>query len=111
MDIIGTRTGEIFFARTPVMWGRIGRVPRFGVRRCLMVGQLRMDDARTGEKYFAPTHAVRCYIGRASRFGVRRWLMVGCLRMNGARAGGLKCAAQEVDFGNRIGYSSTIYMK
>ena len=30
--------------------------------------------------------------------------------VNGARAGGLKCAAQaEVDFGNRIGYSSTIY--
>ena len=32
--------------------------------------------------------------------------------VNGARAGGLKCAAQaEVDFGNRIGYSGTTYMK
>ncbi len=78
----------------------LGRAPRFGVRRCLMVGQLRMDDARTGEKYFALTSMVRRG-GDVLRSGV-----------NGARAGGLKCAAQaEVDFGNRIGYSSTIYMK
>ncbi len=108
----GARTGEKFLARTHAVRCYVGRAPRFMVRPWLMVARFRTDGARTGEKYFAPTHAVRCYIGRALRFMVRPWLMVGCLRMNGARAGGPKCAAQaEVDFGNRIGYSSTTYMK
>ena len=56
-----------------------------------------MDGARTGEKYFARTSMVR-WGGDVLRSGVI-----------GARLGGPKCAAQEVDFGNRIGYSSTIY--
>ncbi len=58
----------------------LGRAPRFGVRRLLMVGRLRMDGARTGEKYFAPTHAVRGYIGAgATIHGVAMfdgWVMV-----------------------------------
>ncbi len=52
---------------------------------------------RRSEKYFARTTVVRRG-GDVLRLGV-----------NGARAGGLKCAAQEVDFGNRIGYSGNIY--
>ena len=65
-----------------------------------MVGRLRIIGAQTGEKYFALTSMVRRG-GDVLRSGV-----------NGARAGGLKCAAQaEVDFGNRIGYSGTTYMK
>ena len=59
MDIIGTRRGEIFFARTSVVWGRIGRAPRFMAWRLLIPGRLRMDGARTGEKYFARTFMVQ----------------------------------------------------
>ena len=56
----------------------------------------RLGGARAGEKYFARTSMVRRG-GDVLRLGV-----------NGARAGGLKCAAPEVDFGNRIGYSCTM---
>ena len=65
----------------------------------MMVGRMDIVGTRRGEIYFARTSLVRRG-GDVLRSGV-----------NGARAGGLKCAAQEVDFGNRIGYSSTIYMK
>ena len=50
--------------------------------------------------------------GRATNISpvqMRRGGDVLRLGVNGARAGGLKCAAQEVDFGNRIGYSGTVY--
>ena len=93
-----------------------------------------MGGARAGEKYFAPTLVVlligmggdcvtangwrtdgrkifRPYIRGAAACGGRATTMCGRLRINGARAGCLKCAAQEVDFGNRIGYSGTTYMK
>ena len=38
LRINGARRGEIFFARTNAARGYIGRVPRFGACRCLMVG-------------------------------------------------------------------------
>ena len=66
---------KFFSPGHPWCGGKLGRAPRFGVRRCLMVGRWRMDGTRTGEKYFAPTHAARGYIGRAPRFGVRRLLI------------------------------------
>ena len=62
-----------------------------------MVGQKDIVGTRRGEKYFARTSKMRRG-GDVLRSGVI-----------GARLGGPKCAAQEVDFGNRIGYSSTIY--
>ena len=66
----------------------------------MMVGRVDIVGTRRGEIFFARTSMVRRG-GDVLRSGV-----------NGARAGGLKCAAQaEVDFGNRIGYSSTLYMK
>ena len=92
MDIIGTRRGEIFFARTSVMRRRTAGA------RSKRVGDS-ASIAHVGAKKISPAHMRRG--GDVLRSGV-----------NGARAGGPKCAAQaEVDFGNRIGYSSTMYMK
>ena len=54
----GARTGEKYFAPTHVVRGYIGRVPRFMVRRWLLVGRWRMGGARAGEKYSAPTVVV-----------------------------------------------------
>jgi len=85
IDIVGTRTGEKYFAPTHAARGYIGRAPRFMAWRCLMVGRLRTDGTRTGEIFFAPTHAVRGYIGRAPRFMAWRLLIPGRLRMGGAR--------------------------
>ena len=55
-----TRRGEIFFARTTVVWGQIGRAPRFMEWPCLMVGRMDIDGTRRGEIFFARTFMVRC---------------------------------------------------
>ena len=66
------------------------------VRRCLMVGRLRINGARTGEIFFARTNAVNGYIGYAPRFMVWRCLMVGRLRTNRARRGEIYFARTSV---------------
>ena len=123
----GTRTGEKYFAPTHAVRGYIGaRNTIHGVG--IVDTRAIADGWRTGgRKIFRP------YIGgfinwdgrrlcdgewmahrRAKKISpahIRRGGDVLRSGVNGARAGCLKCAAQEVDFGNRIGYSGTIYMK
>ncbi len=55
--------GEKYFAPTHAVRCSIGRAPRFGTWRCLMVGRWRMDGARTGEIFFARTTVVWGQIG------------------------------------------------
>ena len=68
-------------------WGRIGRAPRFVVRRWWMVGQMDIVGTRRGGKYFARTTVVWGRIGRAPRFMAWRCLMVGRMEIVGTRRG------------------------
>ena len=52
-----------------MVWVRIGRVPRFVVRSCLMVRRMDIVGARRGEIFFARTIAVLVQIGA----GVTIW--------------------------------------